>query len=164
MTQGRDGGRRSPTSDQLRTWREFVETMDALRSRLSARLQAESGLSSSDYAVLLALHDAQGHCLRSSALADAVGWERSRLSHQVGRMERRGLVARQGSRAAGVALTDDGAATFRRASVAHLRVVRQLFVDALTDDQLAAAGEIAVALRAALDRPEPSPAQAPAEG
>ncbi|MFE5291789.1 MarR family winged helix-turn-helix transcriptional regulator [Isoptericola sp. NPDC056618] len=164
MTRGRDGGRRSPTSDQLRTWREFVETTDALRSRLSARLQVESGLSSSDYAVLLALHDAAGHCLRSSALADAVGWERSRLSHQVGRMERRGLVARQGSRAAGVALTDDGAATFRRASVAHLRVVRQLFVDALTDDQLAAAGEIAAALRAALDRPVPSPEQAPTEG
>ena len=154
MTQARDGARRSPTRDQLRTWREFVETTDALRSRLSARLQAESGLSSPDYSVLLALHDADGHCLRSSALADAVGWERSRLSHQVGRMERRGLVARQGSRAAGVALTDHGAATFRRASVAHLRAVRHLFVDALTDEQLAAAGEIAAALRLALDRPE----------
>jgi len=164
MTQGRDGARRSPTSDQLRTWRAFVETTDALRSRLSARLQAESGLSSSDYAVLLALHDAEGRCLRSSALADAVGWERSRLSHQVGRMERRGLVARQGSRAAGVALTDDGAATFRRASVAHLRVVRQLFVDALTDEQLAAAGEIAAALRAALDRPAASSRPVRTEG
>jgi len=153
MDQGRDGARRSPTSDQLRTWRAFVETTDALRSRLSARLQAESGLSSADYAVLLALHDAEGQCLRSSALADTVGWERSRLSHQVGRMERRGLVARHGNRAAGVALTDEGAATFRRASVEHLRAVRHLFVDALTDDQLAAAGEIASALRAALDRP-----------
>ncbi|MCK9793015.1 MarR family transcriptional regulator [Isoptericola sp. 4D.3] len=152
MTQARAGARRSPTPDQLRTWREFVETTDALRSRLTSRLQAESGLSSADHAVLLALHDADGHCLRSSALAEAVGWERSRLSHQVGRMERRGLVARRGGRSAGVALTDEGAATFRRASVAHLRAVRHLFVDALSDDQLAAAGEIATALRAALDR------------
>jgi len=156
MAQARDDARRSPTSDQLRTWRAFVETTDALRSRLSARLQVESGLSSSDYVVLLALHDAEGRCLRSSALADAVGWERSRLSHQIGRMERRGLVARRGGRAAGVALTDDGAATFRRASVAHLRLVRQLFVDALSDEQLAAAGEIAAALRAALDSPATS--------
>ena len=147
------GGRRSPTADQLRTWREFVETTEHLRSRLSSRLQAESSLSYADYAVLLALHEADGNRLRSSALADAVGWERSRLSHQVGRMERRGLVARQGGRAGGVALTDDGAATFRRASVAHLRAVRHLFVDALTDSQLAAAGEIAAALRAAQDGP-----------
>ncbi|MFE7407395.1 MarR family winged helix-turn-helix transcriptional regulator [Isoptericola sp. NPDC057559] len=151
MTQGRDGARRSPTLDQLRTWREFVEATEALRSRLSSRLQAESGLSWADYAVLLALHDADGGCLRSSALAAAVGWERSRVSHQVGRMERRGLVARSGGRAAGVALTDDGAASFRRASVAHLGDVRDLFVDALSDDQLAAAGEIAVALRASLE-------------
>jgi len=150
MTQGRDDVRRSPTRDQLRTWREFVEATEALRSRLSSRLLAETGLSWADYAVLLALHDADGHCLRSSALAAAVGWERSRLSHQVGRMERRGLVARRGGRAAGVELTDDGAATFRRASVAHLRVVRHLFVDALTPDQLVAAGEIAAALRVAL--------------
>ncbi|CAM3469243.1 MarR family winged helix-turn-helix transcriptional regulator [Isoptericola cucumis] len=154
MDQPGPGPRRTTTSEQLRVWRDFVETTEALRSRLSSRLQAESSLSSSDYAVLLALHDADGHCLRSSTLADAVGWERSRLSHQVGRMERRGLVARKGGRSAGVALTDDGAATFRRASVAHLRAVRQLFVDALTDDQLAAAGEIAAALRSALDRPE----------
>jgi len=150
VDQSGPGPRQSPTREQLRVWRDFVETTEALRSRLSSRLQAESGLSWADYAVLLALHDADGHCLRSSALAAAVGWERSRLSHQVGRMERRGLVVRRGGRAAGVELTDDGAATFRRASVAHLRVVRHLFVDALTPDQLVAAGEIAAALRTAL--------------
>ena len=62
---------------------------------LAARLQAECGLSPGDYAVLLALKEADDHRLRSSALAATIDWERSRLSHHLGRMERRGLIGRQ---------------------------------------------------------------------
>jgi DNA-binding MarR family transcriptional regulator len=144
-----------PTVEELRVWRDFIETTEALRSQLTSRLQSESSLSSGDYAVLLALSEAEGRRLRSSELAAEVGWERSRLSHHLGRMERRGLVRREecatDSRGAEVALAAEGAEAFRRASVPHLRAVRELFVDALTPDQLAAAGAIAAALRARLD-------------
>src|SRR3954453_9069368 len=87
--------RRLPTHDELRIWREYIETADALRSALGARLQRDSGLSSRDHTVLLALSEGDGHRLRSSALAAQMGWERSRLSHHLGRMERRGLIARE---------------------------------------------------------------------
>ncbi|MFD8719247.1 MarR family winged helix-turn-helix transcriptional regulator [Streptomyces sp. NPDC059629] len=146
-----------PTADELRIWRDFIETTEALRSELSSRLQRESALSSGDYAVLLALREAEGRRLRSSELAVQVGWERSRLSHQIGRMERRGLLRREecatDSRGAEVVLTPEGAEAFRNASLPHLRAVRELFVSALAPDQLAAAEQIATALRSRLKAP-----------
>jgi DNA-binding MarR family transcriptional regulator len=149
-------GRRSPTAAQLQIWRDYVETSDRLASILASRLQSESGLSSGDYAVLLALFEADDRTLRSSALAADIGWERSRLSHHLGRMERRGLISRRehpaDSRGAEVLLTAEGRDAFRRASAPHLRAIRELFVDALTPQQLEAAGEITQALRVHLDR------------
>jgi DNA-binding MarR family transcriptional regulator len=143
-----------PTTEELRIWRGFIETTEAVRAELGARLQAECGLSPGDYAVLLALSEAEGRRLRSSQLADDIGWERSRLSHHLGRMEKRGLIRREecrtDNRGAEVVLTTEGATAFRGATVPHLTAVRELFVDALTPEQVAAAGEIATALRAKL--------------
>ncbi|MEE6259361.1 MarR family winged helix-turn-helix transcriptional regulator [Plantactinospora sonchi] len=148
-------GRQLPTAEQLRIWRDFIETTEALRSRLASRLQTESALSPGDYAVLLALSEAQDRRMRSSALATQIGWERSRLSHHLGRMERRGLIRREecvtDTRGAEVLLTPAGDEAFRRSTVPHLRAIRELFVDALTPEQLRAAGEIAVAFRDHLD-------------
>ncbi|MEV1142609.1 MarR family winged helix-turn-helix transcriptional regulator [Micromonospora sp. NPDC049799] len=148
--------RQLPTTEQLRIWRDFIETAEALRSELSSRLQSESSLSPGDYVVLLALSEAEGRRMRSSELAAGIGWERSRLSHHLGRMERRALVRREecaaDSRGAEVVLATTGAEAFGDATVPHLRAVRELFVDALTPDELVAAGEVAAALRAHLDR------------
>ncbi|MBB2940827.1 DNA-binding MarR family transcriptional regulator [Actinoplanes lutulentus] len=144
------GGRKLPDRDELSTWRDFIETTDLLRGRISARLQADSGLSPGDYAVLLALTEAPDGRLRSSDLAAHIGWERSRLSHHLGRMERRGLIRREecltDSRGAEAVLQPAGKTAFDAATIPHLRAIRELFVDALTPEQLAAAGEIAAAL------------------
>ncbi|MBV1856457.1 MarR family winged helix-turn-helix transcriptional regulator [Catellatospora tritici] len=152
-------GRRLPTTEQLRIWRDFIETTEALRSELSSRLQRDSGLSPGDYAVLLALSEAPEQRQRSSDLAAGIGWERSRLSHHLGRMERRGLIRREDcatdSRGAEIVLAPDGAKAFHSATVPHLRTIRELFVDTLTPQQLSAAGEIAAALRARLSTREP---------
>ncbi|MGW3889680.1 MarR family winged helix-turn-helix transcriptional regulator [Micromonospora chokoriensis] len=154
-TPGRRGGRQLPTAEELRIWRNFIETTAALSSRLESRLQGDSSLSTGDYAVLLALSEAEGQSMRSSELAAHIGWERSRLSHHLGRMERRGLIRRQECatvpRGAEVLLTKTGAEAFGGATFPHLRAIRELFVDALTPDQIAAAGEIATALQRNLD-------------
>jgi DNA-binding MarR family transcriptional regulator len=146
--------RRLPTQPELATWREFIETADALRTALAARLQHDTGLSPADYVVLLALSEADGGRLRSSELAQRCGWERSRLSHHLPRMERRDLIRREDcatdNRGAEIVLTGPGATAFRAATVPHLTAVRELFVDALTPAQLAAAADIATALRAGL--------------
>src|SRR5258708_14128554 len=89
------GRRQLPTRSELRIWREFVETTEVLRTLLAARLQTESALSPGDYAVLLALRETEGHRMRPSEMAMHIGWERSRLSHHLGRMERRRPIRRQ---------------------------------------------------------------------
>jgi DNA-binding MarR family transcriptional regulator len=151
MEQGSKNARRGPTPDELAVWREYVETAEAIRQALAAGLQATSGVSPGDYAVLLALSESEGHRLRSSALAEGIGWERSRLSHHLGRMESRGLICRRksgnDSRGAEVELTDEGARTFRASSAPHLRLVRRFFIDALAPDDLEAVGRVAASLR-----------------
>jgi DNA-binding MarR family transcriptional regulator len=147
--------RRSPTAPELATWRDYLETSEAVRRALWADLQASSGLSSGDYTVMLALSEAPDRRLRSSDLAEVAGWERSRLSHHLRRMEERGLVARGpvggDARGAAVTLTDDGARLFRSASAAHLRLVREVFVDAFSADELERVAVLTTRLRAHLD-------------
>ena len=146
--------RRSPTAGELQTWRSFIEVAEDLRAAMSRRLQEDSGLSTGDYGVLLALSERPAQRIRSSELADDIGWERSRLSHHLGRMEKRGLIAREDcatdNRGAEIVLTPTGADAFRRSNGPHLHAIREQFVDALTPAQLAALDDAAVALRAHL--------------
>jgi DNA-binding MarR family transcriptional regulator len=144
--------RRSPTADELRAWRAFVETSEATKHAIATRLQSESGLSPGDYAVMVALSDAPDRRLRSSRLAERVSWERSRLSHHLGRMERRGLITRQpadgDSRGAEVVLTEEGAHLYRRASAPHMHAIHDTFVAPLTAEQVALIEEAMTVLRA----------------
>jgi DNA-binding MarR family transcriptional regulator len=139
------------TSGELATWRALVDTTAELRKILGAQLLRETGLSPGDYQVLLALREAPGRRLRSSELAAAIDWERSRLSHHLGRMERRGLVRRDDcatdSRGAVVSLTDDGAGKFRAATAPHVRAIKKHFADALTAEQFDALADILQALQ-----------------
>lgn len=143
--------RSMPTREQLHVWRDYIETAQALRSRLGSRMLSESSLSEGDYRVLLALTEAPQQTLRSAELAAAVGWERSRLSHHLGRMQKRGLIRRNAcadvAHGVDVTATASGREAFRDGSVPHLRAVRELFVDALTPEQLAHLDGISVALQ-----------------
>ncbi|RSM43800.1 MarR family transcriptional regulator [Amycolatopsis balhimycina DSM 5908] len=144
-----------PTRDQLRIWRDYIETAEALRVRLAGRLQQHSALSSGDYQVLLALSEAPENTLRSSEIATAIGWERSRLSHHLGRMEKRELITRTACNDSvhgiDVRLTDAGSKAFRASTAPHLRDIRELFVDALSPEQLAHVEEFTGALRRHLE-------------
>ncbi|MFF0945891.1 MarR family winged helix-turn-helix transcriptional regulator [Kocuria sp. CPCC 205300] len=152
-------GRRSPTHRELAVWRDYIETSEAVKRALAADFQATSGLSPGDYGVMLALSEAPDRLLRSSELAEAVGWERSRLSHHLRRMEERGLIVRHkvggDSRGAAVTLTDAGADLFRKSSTSHLRVVREVFIDAFTPEQLEAMQIAVQALRTHLGNRPP---------
>ncbi|PSS42942.1 MarR family transcriptional regulator [Arthrobacter woluwensis] len=132
--------RAMPSREQLRIWRNYVETSGVLRARLTGRLQSESSLSSGDYQVLLALSESDGLSLRSSELATLIGWERSRLSHHLGRMEKRGLIQRAScpddTHGVDVRITDAGSGAFRSGSVPHLRAVREMFIEAFSPEQL----------------------------
>jgi DNA-binding MarR family transcriptional regulator len=133
------------TSAELATWRALLDTTAELRRVLGAELQ-ETSLSPADYQVLLALTEAPGKRMRSSELARTIDWERSRLSHHLGRMERRGLIRRDGcasdSRGADVSVTPQGAHVFRLATAPHMRSIKRHFADALTPEQIAALADV----------------------
>src|SRR5437899_12496248 len=147
---GGAAARQRLTARELAIWRSLLDMTAELRRVLCARLQ-ESGLSPADYQVLLALREADGTRLRSSELAATIEWERSRLSHHLGRMERRGLIRRDDcatdSRGAEVSLTESGAAAFRRAGAPHMRAIKRHFADALTPEQFQALADILQSLQ-----------------
>lgn len=142
---------------QQQVWRAWLRVGSRLPAALNRQLQRDSELSLQDFDVLVQLTDVDEGRVRVSALAAALGWERSRLSHHVTRMERRGLVAREecddDGRGAFVVLTPTGRAAIERAAPGHVRTVRSLVFDALAPAEVDALGD---ALAAVLDRLESS--------
>ena len=116
-----------------------------------ARGLVANGLSLPDYFVLAALSDEPDHRARLSRLGTQMGWEKSRLSHHIARMESRGLVERSrcpaDRRGWFVTMTDEGQHAISAAAPAHVEQVRALFIDVLTPRQLNA---VAAAARAVL--------------
>jgi DNA-binding MarR family transcriptional regulator len=124
----------TPAED--RAWRGYRRMRTLLDLRLARDLAADSGLSEADYDVLSTLSEAPGDRWRASELAARLLWSSSRLAHHVGRMERRGLVARAAvdsdGRGAEVVLTARGRQVLEEAAPRHLESVRRHLVDLLT--------------------------------
>lgn len=141
---------------ELRAWRSLQLMQMRLEGELARQLSAESGLSYPAYLVLVALTDRPDGRMRLFELAAILGWEKSRLSHQVTRMADRRLVTKEkcGSdrRGAYVVVTRAGRRVIEAAAPGHVAAVRRLFVDRLTPAQLDAIGDAAEAVLAALDR------------
>jgi DNA-binding MarR family transcriptional regulator len=132
---------------ERRAWRGYLAMHAQLTARLHRQLQSESGLSLTDFDVLVQLTDQPEPHMRIGELAQALQWEKSRLSHHLARMQRRGLVTREecpdDGRGANIALTDHGRAAIGHAAPAHVDTVRELVFDQLTDDQVDTLGMIA---------------------
>src|SRR3712207_6070678 len=125
---------------QQRLWRAWVALDTQLPAALHRQLQGDSGLSLPDFEVLVRLTEAPEGRARVTDLAYAAGWERSRLSHHIKRMEGRGLVQRQeccdDGRGAFVVLTRSGRDAIERAAPGHARTVRDLVFASLSEGQL----------------------------
>src|SRR5664280_1108089 len=100
------------SDDEQAAWRGLLQMTAHLNAWLNRELQEGHGLSLADYEVLVRLSDTAEARLRVYELAQELQWEQSRLSHHLARMQRRGLVAREGcpndGRGAFIALTDTG--------------------------------------------------------
>ena len=130
------------TPDEERAWRAYRRMQTVLPVALARDLARDSGLSDPDYDVLSTLSEQPGHRWQLRDLAARMLWSRSRLSHHLARMEKRGLVTREpdpdDGRNAVVVLTDRGFATLRDAAPAHVESVRRHLVDLATPEELAA--------------------------
>jgi DNA-binding MarR family transcriptional regulator len=126
--------------DEQRAWRALQVMQARLGAELARDLSLHSPLSYQDYVVLVALTDEPARRLRLFELGERLGWEKTRASHQVTRMARRGLVAKftcqEDRRGAVVEVTEEGRRAIEAAAPSHVEAVRRLFIDKLTPAQL----------------------------
>ncbi|MGC1739539.1 MarR family winged helix-turn-helix transcriptional regulator [Mycobacterium sp.] len=130
-----------------RAWRAFMHAHHQLGVRLNRGLQ-ESGLSGADYEILAVLSGHDGDRMAARDLCNTLGWEKSRVSHQVRRMQKDGLIGRapnpDDARSTMVCLLPAGRAAIEKAAPRHVEDVRRNFIDLLTPaelDMLAALNE-----------------------
>jgi DNA-binding MarR family transcriptional regulator len=152
-------------ADDLATWLSWLRLSAELPAALNRQLQADSDLTLQDYDVLVQLSGTPEGRLRISALARAIHWERSRLSHHVKRMEARGLVVREAcdddGRGNFVALTPAGSAALDQASPGHVRTVQELFFGGLDAAERRTLGGLTAKMLAQVGGPDADP---PADG
>jgi DNA-binding MarR family transcriptional regulator len=134
----------TPAED--RAWRAWLAMAERLRAQVARDLLVDSGLSDADYMVLVNLSEAEGHRIRMQDLAARLHWSKSRLSHQLARMQTRGLVEREecpsDARGAYAVLAAGGLAAIEEAAPKHVDSVRRHLIDVLDADQLAALADI----------------------
>ena len=136
-------------------WRQYIALLRQLPDRLNASLTRGHGLTLIDYEVLARLSEAPLRRLRMTELAEGALLSKSRLSHQISRMEKEGLVRREPCETDGrgffAVLTDDGWQKLLQAVPTHVRDVRESFVTPLSREQLTALGEALDTIAKALD-------------
>jgi DNA-binding MarR family transcriptional regulator len=140
---------------ELAAWVRLVAVLELLPGVLDAQLRRDADLLHFEYFALAMLSEAPDRTSRMTQLARQTNATLPRLSHVVGRLERRGLVERfpcpGDRRATNVRLTDAGRAKVQDAAPGHVAAVRQHVVDALTAEQVTQLTGIADAILGRLD-------------
>jgi DNA-binding MarR family transcriptional regulator len=128
---------KSLTPQELRLWRVFQDMGEEVRGRVGRDISEATGLSGSEFGVLSRLVGFGHGEMRQQELAKVMKWEKSRLSHQLTRMEDRGLIKRESA---------EGAVVIRPTKLGHQKLteglpvraesVRRHFLSRLTQDQI----------------------------
>jgi DNA-binding MarR family transcriptional regulator len=128
--------------EQWELWNTWMQAQRLLARELDRRLQHDYGISKTEFSVLVTLHQAPGGRMRVGELAESLAWEKSRVAHQLTRMENRELVDRteneSGGRRTGVGLTAKGRGAAADAILGHADNIRRYFFETLTPEQAAA--------------------------
>lgn len=121
-------------------WRSFLALSRSMQTAVDRQLSRDSSLSGSEYEVLVQLSESATGVVRSRDLLNELGWERSRLSHLLSRMARRGLLERlpcdSDARGLDVRITPEGRRAIETAAPSHLEMVRAAFIDHLTQEEM----------------------------
>ncbi|MBD2843848.1 MarR family transcriptional regulator [Paenibacillus sp. IB182496] len=121
---------------EMRIWNLWKGTFKRIFGRVVADMSAHTGLSEGDFGVLDRLVQLGGGKLRQQELADSMEWDKSRLSHHLTRMEKRGLVQRKPlatERGIEVSITAAGQSALAEALPVVSKAIRTYFLDQLTD-------------------------------
>ncbi|MFD6952436.1 MarR family transcriptional regulator [Nocardiopsis sp. TSRI0078] len=136
--------------EEQHVWRGFLRMNAWIYDELEKDLRARTGLSLTEYGILVHLSEARDQRMRMRMLADSVIVSKSRLSHQVARLERDGYVRREhcddDRRGLWAVLTEKGSELLDQAAPGHAECVRSLMFDKLTGEQVSQLGAIIDAL------------------
>jgi DNA-binding MarR family transcriptional regulator len=139
------------SADEQSVWRAYLGMKTQLDAQLGREMTDGSGLSMADFSVLVPLSEHPESRMRILELARGLQWEKSRLSHQLTRMQQRGLIERsncsEDRRGSFVVLTADGRAAVEAAAPRHVEAVRRYVFDLLSPEQVTALGDIARAVQ-----------------
>jgi DNA-binding MarR family transcriptional regulator len=142
---------------QRAAWESYQRMRVLLTGRINRELTRKTGLSEADYEILAALTETQAESVRVLALRCGLAWEKSRLSHQLRRMEERGLLTREecveDNRGAVIRVTDAGRKLAAEARVDYEQAVKRYVTDVLTAEQMQALGSIAETVLLQLEEP-----------
>ncbi|GHB86439.1 MarR family transcriptional regulator [Streptomyces umbrinus] len=145
--------------DELAAWLANSAIMISLPAALDARMQREAQLTFFEYMVLSVLSEQPARTMQMSALAARTAASLSRLSHVVGRLEKRELLARNripgSGRRTTATLTEAGYEVVVAAAPGHVAAVREYLIDDLEPRDLAALRRIGAAVDAAIKRKQP---------
>jgi DNA-binding MarR family transcriptional regulator len=127
--------------DEMAAWRGLIGVHADVFAELESDLVAAHGITGGDYAVLVALSEADDRRLRMCDLAEHLHLSPSGLTRRLDGLVRAGLVAREPSesdrRVIMAVLTEDGAARLAEAAPDHVTGVRRAFLDHLSRTQIA---------------------------
>ncbi|TPQ16367.1 MarR family winged helix-turn-helix transcriptional regulator [Streptomyces sporangiiformans] len=133
------------SDEEQRVWRAFVHATTLLEDHLDRQLQRDAGMPHIYYHLLVQLAEAPHRRLRMTELAMRMKITRSRLSHAVARLEKKGWVRREDcpsdKRGQFTVLTDQGVGVLEEAAPGHVAAVRQAIFEQLSPDQQKALGE-----------------------
>ena len=134
------------TTDEQLSWRSWLAAGALVSERTEQEMKRAHDLTMAEYEVLVRLSESPGRRLRMTALAGRTLASKSRLSHQISRMEAAGLVARvdcpEDRRGAYAELTELGWNRLVAAAPSHIDCVRRTFLDALTAEEFALLGSL----------------------
>lgn len=143
---------------EMRAWRAYVIASELLRKQLNRELQDEHGMALADYEVLVRLSEGDGGRMRMAQLASGVASSKSRLSHQIARMEAAGLVRRaecdDDARGVFAEITEAGRARLRETAPTHVTGVREHLIDLLDENDQQALADIFEKVLGHLGHPE----------
>lgn len=142
-------------ADERAAWLAANALIVRLPAALDAHMQRTAHLSLFEYMVMAILSEQPDRTLQMSDLAAAASASLSRLSHVAGRLERQDFLRRERlpgpGRRTSATLTDEGYAKVVATAPGHVAAVRELLIDAVDPEDLAALRRIGTTVARLVD-------------
>lgn len=130
---------RSQVTGTHPAWIRFLRAHAAVTRELSARLEADHGLTMNDYDVLVQLYFAPEQAMRRVDIARAVLLTASGITRLLDGLEQNGWVEKKAcstdARVSYAALTETGVAKFEDARGTHLADIEELFGASFSEEE-----------------------------